>query len=128
MVKRILHLEDSPDWVGNVMGAIAGQPEMELIYASNKHEFYMGPYNTADLYLLDRHFPNKVGEFPEDNWENVVSFLEKDSPKIPVIILSSEPPSRNECSRYKNIREVLDKRTFSDKEFLAKIKFQLGMQ
>lgn len=126
MTKTIFHLEDSQKWIENVTEALAGL-DVDLVSASDKHDFYMKPYETASLCILDRHFPSKRGGLPEENWEDIAGYLQKHHPNIPLIILSDQPPSRKICSHYKNIRGVLHKGQFSDEVFRSRVKIELGV-
>jgi hypothetical protein len=127
MTKKIFQVEDCPIFSKYFKDIFSNEEGLELVQSPSKHDFYMTSYYDADLYVLDRHFPDNGGETVKDNWESVASFLGANYPEKPVIILSASPPLRKQCKRHKNIRDVLNKSEVSKEKLLWIVKSHLGV-
>jgi len=132
-MKKIIHIEDNPCWQEAVRSALAPNPNIGPVLAFGcVEDLRRANYPYADLYVCDRHLPDKPGQRPNDSsWKQIVDTLYclYSDLKVPMIILSSLPPA--DWRKHRGIVEAIQKpwspQIFNAEEFRAKIEFYLGV-
>ena len=111
--KNLIHIDDSKsvlEFVSDALEPIQALEGLELKQLTNKYDYLCNPNLEADLYLLDRHFPEKQGMQCNDySWKELTKFIGQMFPDKGVILLTSEPPADRIWRPFKNIRTVLNK-------------------
>jgi hypothetical protein len=109
-MKKVIHIEDNPEWQNNVGMALAKNREIESFTYGSMEEFRQANYPSADLYVCDRHLPDKRGQNPnDDSWKRLLETITCLHPgiRVPIVILSSHPP--RDWRRYANVVDAVQK-------------------
>jgi hypothetical protein len=127
-MKTVIHIEDSPEWQIMVRESLLLNTEINPIAAySSFDEFRRENYPLANLYICDRHLPEKKGRDPNDKtWVEILNTLYCLHPSSPVIMLSSCPPKN--WRDYKNVVDIIDKEDFDSNIFRVKVEGVLGLE
>jgi hypothetical protein len=121
---KIIHIEDDAKWQ-NIVRTVLKDHLIDLVSMGSLEEFRSTEDIRADLYICDRHLPEKKGKNPNDGcWKAVINTLAVCYPYSPVLVLSHKP--QKDWRKYQNIKSVFDKNIFEGKEFVNKINFYLG--
>jgi hypothetical protein len=130
-MKDVIHIEDSLEWQKNVRNSLMLDTDIRPVVAySNFDDFRKANYPRADLYICDRHLPERRGKNPDDEtWKSVLSTIVCLHPHSPIVILSSHPPS--DFWRYLNVLDAIKKTAnpndFDFGAFRNKIEHYLGL-
>ena len=132
-MKKIIHLEDNLQWQEVVRASLMLNTDIEpVITYGSIEDFRKANYPSADLYVCDRHLPDKPEQHPNDHsWRQLIDTINCLHPgmNLPLVILSSHPP-RNWRS-YGNVVAALQKPSnveeFDFQEFRDKIEYYLGL-
>jgi hypothetical protein len=132
-MKKVIHIEDKVEWQDNVRSALMLNTGIEPVTAYGDMESFRNDnYPSADLYVCDRHLPDKPGQSPNDySWKQLFETITCLHPgmNVPIVILSSHPP--RDWRRYANVVEALRKpenpRDFDFASFRKTIEHYLGI-
>jgi len=125
-MKRVIQFEDSRRY-RKMLKECLECFEVDVVSFEDFESFRRQGYPRADLYVSDRHFPEKANESPNDvSWKHIIQTLGEIYPEIPVLILSSCPP-RN-VYNYRNVKGVFAKPDVEkdDSYFKQKVEDCLG--
>jgi len=116
--KRIIHIEDKEDFKSKVKDSLASIPGLDIKQFNDLSSFIRvgHPDNEADLYILDRHFPDYKGILGDNLW-NAISYISFLNPENKVLVLTHSPPAEREWRRYPCVREVFSKLNFNPDMF-----------
>jgi len=118
---RIIHIDDNPEFRKKIRQSLAGISGLELIQAEDLEAFYRMASCETDLYITDRHFPEKPGANVADLWASVVSYaseMRNIYHNKGVIVVSDHPPAEKEWRRYSDvILNVMKKSDFNTVSF-----------
>jgi DNA-binding NarL/FixJ family response regulator len=110
-MKKVIHIEDRPEWQQNVRNSLMLNTDIEPVSAyGSMEDFADASYPSADLYVCDRHFPDRRGQNPNDeSWKQLLETITCLHPgmDIPIVILSSHPPK--DWRKYCNVVEAIKK-------------------
>ncbi len=131
-MKKVIHIEDSFNWQNNVhMALTSSKSGIDAAVYGSIEGFRKANYPSADLYVCDRHLPDKLGLDPNDySWKQILDTINCLHPnmKVPIVILSSKPP--RDWRRYPNVVDAIQKTAdysdFDIRAFRDKIEFYLG--
>ncbi|MEK6906511.1 MAG: hypothetical protein AABW81_02725, partial [Nanoarchaeota archaeon] len=91
---------------------------LNLIQISDLESFFGLDELSSDLYIMDRHFPEKPGQKAGDtSWRKIAEFVRDFYPETPIILLSGAIP-RN-WRDYTSIRYAVPKRPFSSQNLYS---------
>ena len=101
---RIIHLEDEKPFQLVVRSALKDVKDLNLTQVGDLESFFLLNNINSDLYILDRHFPEKVGGKSGDKaWRRFSMFVKEYYPETPIIILSSAIPDDWRRYSYKTL-------------------------
>jgi hypothetical protein len=130
MSDKIIHIEDSEEWrekVGQALRHISG---ISITPLGSLDEFYSLQKHDVKFYILDRHFPPKRGENPnDDSWRIIAGSVKELGvfyPNNGIVMLTHCPPENGDWRRYKNIRNLFRKQDFNPEDFAKNIEFYLN--
>jgi len=108
--KTLIHIDDSPEALNVVSSALSPLEDLNIRQFTNKHDYLYSSGLEADLYLLDRVFPQRPGMKPDDNsWRELTGFLEQMFPDKGVLLLTTEVPNEDIWRQFSNIRAAFQK-------------------
>jgi hypothetical protein len=126
MASRIIHIDDCEEVLDVVKSILDQVEDLDLSQFKTKHEYLQSSNLEADLYILDRHFPQRPGMNVDDtSWRELTGFIEQMFPEKGVVLLSSTPPEEKDWRQYRNIRMVLTKPITHTANFRDMIKHYL---
>jgi hypothetical protein len=131
-MKDVIHIEDSIEWQENVKHSLMLNTDIRPVVAyTTFDDFRKANYPRADLYICDRHIPERKGKHPDDEtWKSVLSTISCLHPHSPIVILSSHPPV--DFRRYLSVLDAIKKPSnpeeFEFGAFRNKIERYLGLQ
>lgn len=110
-MKNVIHIEDKLEWRQNVHNALMLNTAINPVISYECiQDFRDAGYPSADLYVCDRHLPERRGEHPNDeSWKQLFQTIDCLHPglNVPVVILSSHPPK--DWRTYSNVVEAIRK-------------------
>ncbi len=132
-MKKIIHIEDQIEWRDNVRSALMLDDSIEPVISYEcVEDFRQANYPSANLYIFDRHLPDKRGQCPNDeSWKTLFDIVNCLHPgiKVPLVILSSHPPK--DWKKYRNVVDAIRKpqnpQDFDFAGFRNKIETYLGL-
>jgi len=130
MSNKIIHIEDSEEWKAKVAEALKSIQGISITPLGSLDEFYSLEKHDVKFYILDRHFPPKKGENPnDDSWRIIAGSIKELSvfyPNNGLVMLTAHPPENVDWMRYKNIRNIFRKQDFNPQDFSKNIEFYLN--
>lgn len=128
-MKKVIHIEDKPEWQTVVKNALMLNTGIEPVTAYGSMEaFREANYPEADLYVCDRHLPERKGGDPDDQtWRSLLKTLSCLYSHSPVIILSNYPPAdrRNFRNVVECIQKPRDLEQFDFQHFRSRVEYYL---
>jgi len=127
-MSKIIHLEDSEDFRNKVKNSLISIPGLSVKQYNDFGSFVNSNYPDyeADLFILDRHFPDSSGELGDNLWKAAkhISFLNQNNQ---IIVLTHSPPSESDWRKFPCIREVFNKYDFNPEMFKERVSEYLEM-
>jgi CheY-like chemotaxis protein len=116
----IVYVEDDPSFRARVRECIAGEDIILVELDSQDAFLQLGRRGglEADLYVFDRHLPEKTGEKPNDIvWRTLAGYVDTLYVDRAVLILSNSPPRKDELQKYRSIKGTFNKAHFDSEKF-----------
>jgi len=128
-MKQVIHIEDNAGWREIVRNGLLLSTDIEPVKSfENFDDFRKANYPQADLYICDRHLPERKGKHPDDEtWRSLLSVINCLYPTSPIVILSSHPPKAKYPGVVNAMQKPLQALDFDYLGFRDKIEFYLDL-
>lgn len=126
-MKKILHIEDKVEWQDNIRHALGLALDIERLEpVPDMDSFRNRGYPYADLYICDRHIPERTGERPNDeSWRTIIDVISELHPTSKILFLSKRPPQN--WRDYSQVVGAIAKSDFDLGRFRATIESVFGL-
>jgi hypothetical protein len=125
--QRVIHIEDSKEYRDKVRESLAPVKGLEVVQFGHYEGFIHSPDYSADLYVLDRHFPRDARSHADDkSWKMALKLIEFLGDDNKVLMLSHKVPENGDWRSFKCLKEFLSKDNFNPDEFRQKALWYLG--
>ena len=118
MGKRIIHVDDDSQFREKIRASLRPIQGLDLVQVADQESFLAIDGFQADLYVFDRHLPNRQGGNVNDTvWRTMSGAVHDLYPEARILLVSSNPPHEEEWRKYKGIVRTMHKQDFNPEVF-----------